>query len=147
MVRLGIIGRNFVVDWMLAAAESVPALRPVAIYSRRLETGREFAQAHGLPLVFDRLEDLASCPEVDAVYIASPTGCHYDQARQMLLAGKHVLCEKPRGGHRPAAPGAAGHRPGEGRGLPGSHAPGPRRRPGRDPGGSAERSVRCGGDL
>ena len=72
MVRLGIIGRNFVVDWMLAAAESVPALRPVAIYSRRLETGREFAQAHGLPLVFDRLEDLASCPEVDAVYIASP---------------------------------------------------------------------------
>ena len=95
MVRLGIIGRNFVVDWMLAAAESVPALRPVAIYSRRLETGREFAQAHGLPLVFDRLEDLASCPEVDAVYIASPTGCHYDQARQMLLAGKHVLCEKP----------------------------------------------------
>ena len=49
----------------------------------------------GLPLVFDRLEDLASCPEVDAVYIASPTGCHYDQARQMLLAGKHVLCEKP----------------------------------------------------
>ena len=95
MVRLGIIGRNFVVDWMLEAAKAVPALKPVAIYSRRRETGAAFAQKYGLPLVFDRLEDLAACGEVDAVYIASPTGCHFAQAREMLLAGKHVLCEKP----------------------------------------------------
>lgn len=95
MVRLGLIGRNFVVDWMLEAAQSVPELRPTAIYSRRRETGEAFARKHGIGLVFDRLEDLASCTEVDAVYIASPTGCHYAQARQMLLAGKHVLCEKP----------------------------------------------------
>lgn len=95
MVRLGIIGRNFVVDWMLAAAVSVPEMKPVAIYSRRRETGAEFAAKYHLPFVFDHLEDLAACPEVDAVYIASPTGCHYAQARQMLEAGKHVLCEKP----------------------------------------------------
>ena len=33
-IRVGIIGRNFVVDWMLAAMEQVPELRPAAIYSR-----------------------------------------------------------------------------------------------------------------
>ena len=32
-IRVGIIGRNFVVDWMLAAMEQVPELRPAAIYS------------------------------------------------------------------------------------------------------------------
>ena len=94
MLRLGIIGRNFVVDWMLAAAEQVPELRPVAVYSRSMETGRAFAEQYGLPYVFDRLEDLAACPEVDAVYIASPNCCHFAQSRLMLEHGKHVLCEK-----------------------------------------------------
>lgn len=95
MIRLGIIGRNFVVDWLLAAAEQVPEVRPVAVYSRSMETGRAFAEKYGLPHVFDRLEDLAACPEVDAVYVASPICCHFAQARLMLSHGKHVLCEKP----------------------------------------------------
>ena len=60
MLKLGIIGRNFVVDWMLAAAEQVADLQPVAIYSRSMETGREFAEKYHLPYVFDKLEDLAS---------------------------------------------------------------------------------------
>lgn len=95
MIRLGIIGRNFVVDWMLAAAAQVPALQPVAVYSRSMETGREFAEKYGLLHVFDQLEDLASCPDVDAVYVASPVSCHFAQSRLMLEHGKHVLCEKP----------------------------------------------------
>ena len=45
-IRVGIIGRNFVVDWMLAAMEQVPELRPAAIYSRNEETGREFAEKY-----------------------------------------------------------------------------------------------------
>ena len=95
MVRLGIIGRNFVVDWMLEAAKQVPQIQPVAIYSRSMETGKEFAEKYDLPYVFDRLEDLASSPEVDAVYIASPIYAHFSQSKLMLEHGKHVLCEKP----------------------------------------------------
>lgn len=33
-------------------------------------------------------------PEVDVVYIAAPHAQHYDIAREALLGGKHVLCEK-----------------------------------------------------
>lgn len=32
---------------------------------------------------------------VDSVYIATPHGTHYDYTKRALLAGKHVLCEKP----------------------------------------------------
>ena len=55
-IRVGIIGRNFVVDWMLAAMEQVPELRPAAIYSRNEETGREFAKKYHLDAVFTDLE-------------------------------------------------------------------------------------------
>jgi len=34
-------------------------------------------------------------PGIDAVVIATPTGTHYPLVRESLLAGKHVLCEKP----------------------------------------------------
>lgn len=34
-------------------------------------------------------------PKVEIVFIASPIGVHYKMARDALLAGKHVWCEKP----------------------------------------------------
>jgi predicted dehydrogenase len=34
-------------------------------------------------------------PNVNGVVVATPTDTHYDVVRDSLLAGKHVLCEKP----------------------------------------------------
>ncbi len=34
-------------------------------------------------------------PDVDAVVIATPVSSHYEMVRESILAGKHVLCEKP----------------------------------------------------
>ncbi len=34
-------------------------------------------------------------PNIDAVVVATPVGTHYEIVRESLLAGKHVLCEKP----------------------------------------------------
>ena len=95
MVRFGIIGRNFIVDMMLEAMAAVPEVRPAAIYSRSLSDAEAFKAKHGLTFATDSLEELADFPGIDAVYIASPNCCHYEQAKLMLEHGKHVLCEKP----------------------------------------------------
>lgn len=95
MVKFGVIGRNFVVDWMMECAQQVPEAQFTAIYSRKMETGLEFAEKYGVSRVFDKIEDLAACEDVDAVYIASPNYCHFSQSKLMLEHGKHVLCEKP----------------------------------------------------
>jgi len=39
--------------------------------------------------------DLLSDPEIDAIAIATPVSTHYPLAKAALLAGKHVLIEKP----------------------------------------------------
>jgi len=40
-------------------------------------------------------DDVIADKNVDAVVIATPVGTHYDLARRAILAGKHVLTEKP----------------------------------------------------
>ncbi len=95
MIRFGIIGRNFVVDWMLGAMAVTPGMEPVAICSRNEQTGREFARKYGLGHVFTSVEKMAASDCIDAVYIASPNYCHFGHAMACLQAGKHVLCEKP----------------------------------------------------
>ncbi len=95
MVRFGIIGRNFIVDMMLEAAAAVPDVRAAAIYSRSLADAETFREKHGLAFAADDLKALADFSGIDAVYIASPNCCHFEQAKLMLEHGKHVLCEKP----------------------------------------------------
>jgi len=42
-------------------------------------------------------------PAIDAVYVATPVFLHAPQTIQSLLAGKHVLCEKPMAMNEPEA--------------------------------------------
>ena len=45
--------------------------------------------------IYDDLNSLFGNNKVDLVYIATPPYLHYQQSKQALLAGKHVICEKP----------------------------------------------------
>jgi len=44
---------------------------------------------------YDNLESIADNPEIDIVYIITPTATHKDFAVRAARAGKHVWCEKP----------------------------------------------------
>ena len=95
MINFAVIGTNFITDRFLEAASSVPEFCLKVVYSRRMERAQDYARRHGAELTFDSLDDLAACPDVDAVYVASPNCCHAAQSIQMMKAGKHVLVEKP----------------------------------------------------
>lgn len=45
--------------------------------------------------VYMSLEILLHDAGIDMVYIATPPALHYVQSKKALLAGKHVICEKP----------------------------------------------------
>ncbi|MGH2446344.1 MAG: Gfo/Idh/MocA family protein [Candidatus Limnocylindria bacterium] len=53
------------------------------------------AQQLGVPRGYARLAELLADERVDVVHVTSPNHLHHDQVRQILAAGRHVVCEKP----------------------------------------------------
>ncbi len=94
-LRFAVIGRNFVVDWFISAAKQFENLSFDAVYSRKLETGKEFADKYGVKKVYTDINDLANDSEIDFCYIASPNKFHKEQSLILLNAKKHIICEKP----------------------------------------------------
>jgi predicted dehydrogenase len=49
----------------------------------------------GLPRGYSSFQEVLNDSAVDVVHITTPNSFHFPQARAVLQAGKHVLCEKP----------------------------------------------------
>lgn len=94
-IRVGVIGTNFITDWVIAGGREDARFELAAVYSRTQEQADLFAAKHHIPHTFTSLEEMAASPLVDAVYVASPNFLHASQSILMMQHGKHVLCEKP----------------------------------------------------
>lgn len=93
MLRIGIIGCGYWGSKHVRVFASIPDLRVTAIDTSpaRLDAiqaafGPAVAQA-------SRLSDVVH--ELDAVVVATPPETHFKTAAEAILAGKHVLVEKP----------------------------------------------------
>ena len=94
-IRFGVIGTNNISDWVIAGGRQDERFELVAVCSRTQERADEFAAKHNIPHTFTSLEEMASSPLIDAVYIATPNYVHAEQSILCMNHGKHVLCEKP----------------------------------------------------
>jgi len=66
-----------------------------SVAARDLERAEEFASRFGFAKAFGCYEEVAKDETVNVVYIGVVHSHHYQLAKMMILAGKHVLCEKP----------------------------------------------------
>ncbi|MDR1635868.1 MAG: Gfo/Idh/MocA family oxidoreductase [Treponema sp.] len=104
-LRVGTVGTNFIVPRFIEAVrlagsppgcpDGAPGAEIAASYSRNAETAEAFAQKHGLRLAFSGREAFLSSGDYNCVYVAAPNSLHYPWARDALLHGKNVICEKP----------------------------------------------------
>ena len=96
MISIGVLGTARIVPYgLLEPAKETSGVEVTAIASRTPKKAEDFAARHGIQRAFGSYEALLESTDVDAVYIALPTGLHYEWAGRALEAGKHVLCEKP----------------------------------------------------
>jgi dihydrodiol dehydrogenase / D-xylose 1-dehydrogenase (NADP) len=95
LLRWGIIGPGRIAGEFARALHVVGNSQLQGVSGRSKSNVEAFARAHGVVQCFDSHHALLHSPDIDVIYIATPHRYHYELARDCLLAGKSVLCEKP----------------------------------------------------
>ena len=96
MIRFGIAGFG-----LHAAKRLMPGFanarncRVSALSRRDPQRARESAAEFGIPHAFTLTAELCACPEVDAVFVATPDALHLADVRDAAKYRKPVLVEKP----------------------------------------------------
>ena len=93
-MKLGIVGTNFISEWLAQASKYVKDIELYAVYSRSEETAAQFANKYDIKKTYQDYAAFLEDEKLDIVYIASPNFLHASQAIQAMEAGKHVLVEK-----------------------------------------------------
>jgi predicted dehydrogenase len=91
VIGAGALGKEHARVYASLAAAS-RNVRLAGVFDISQATARSVAQHHRTT-AFASIEETIN--SADAVSIVTPTGTHYDIAKQFLLRGKHVLVEKP----------------------------------------------------
>lgn len=94
-MRVGIAGAGMIVPTFLDAAALVKEMEIYAIFARKEDVRKEFCEKYQIPVGYDSYEKLLADSRVDVIYVALPNNLHFSFAKEALLAGKHVILEKP----------------------------------------------------
>jgi predicted dehydrogenase len=95
MVGVAIVGTGFGQKVHIPAFQAHHNTEIVAIYHRDINKAQTIAKNHNISHADDNLANILALPEVQAVSISTPPFLHYEMAKAVLQAGKHLLLEKP----------------------------------------------------
>jgi predicted dehydrogenase len=93
-LKVGVIGTGFIGPAHVEALRRL-GIAVAAVAGPRADGVAEKARALRIEKYYETAEALIADPEIDVVHITSPNHVHHPQAKAALLAGKHVVCEKP----------------------------------------------------
>lgn len=94
-IGVAIVGTGFGQKVHIPAFQAHHRTQIVAVYHRDLEKARAIAQTHNIPHACQSLAEIVALPDVAGVSISTPPFLHYEMAKTVLNAGKHLLLEKP----------------------------------------------------
>ncbi|MBD1839106.1 Gfo/Idh/MocA family oxidoreductase [Coleofasciculus sp. FACHB-501] len=94
-IGVAVVGTGFGQKIHIPGFQAHPRTQVVAVYNRDLNKAIALASAQNIPHACDTLEEIVALPDVAAVSISTPPFLHYEMAKTVLQAGKHLLLEKP----------------------------------------------------
>jgi predicted dehydrogenase len=95
-VRWGIIGCGAVTEVKSGPGfQNAEGSELVAVMRRDARLAASYAERHGVRRWYDDAEALVRDPDVDAIYVATPPGCHLEHALLACRANKPAYVEKP----------------------------------------------------
>lgn len=94
-IGVAIVGTGFGQKVHIPGFQEHPKTEAIAIYHRDIDKAEAIARSHQISLATDAIADIANMKEVQAVSLSTPPFLHYEMAKPLLQAGKHLLLEKP----------------------------------------------------
>lgn len=91
-IKTAVVGVGYLGKFHAQKYAALPTSKLIAVCDNNIETATTIADELNVRAL-DSLPSLL--PEIDALSIVVPTQLHYDIAKQCLIAGKHILLEKP----------------------------------------------------
>ncbi|WP_295700465.1 Gfo/Idh/MocA family oxidoreductase [Lapillicoccus sp.] len=95
MTRVGLVGYGSAGRTFHAPLITAAGLDLVAVTTASPERVAQVRSDHPSALVVPDLAALLEVPDLDLVVVASPTGVHVEQARQVAEAGRAAVVDKP----------------------------------------------------
>ncbi len=93
-IGVGVVGTGFIGPAHIEGLRR-NGIQVVGLVESTLETAQIKAAELSIPRAYASYEALLADPEIDVVHLATPNVLHHPHAKAALLAGKHVICEKP----------------------------------------------------
>ncbi len=92
-IATAVIGSGFIGTVHIEALRRI-GVRVAGLLDASPEVGERRAAELGIPRAFGSIEELLA-DDIQVVHVTSPNELHHPQVKQILAAGKHVVCEKP----------------------------------------------------
>lgn len=95
-MKLGIVGSGAIVSYTIDVFQHLN-MEVSALWCREQEKegAKQLCEHHGVPKIYTEYDQFLKDDQIEVVYLGIINSLHYIYAKQALLAGKHVICEKP----------------------------------------------------
>ncbi len=93
-IKVAIVGTGFIGPAHLEALRRIPNIEVTALVEVNQQVADAKADELGIPSAYT-FENMLKDDSIEVVHICTPNFLHFPQTKACLLAGKHVICEKP----------------------------------------------------
>ena len=94
-VRVGALGNARILRRFISECDVNPLIEVQMIATRSAVAAENARHSYPTKIITETYEDAVASKDLDAIYVCLPSGLHFTWAEKALLAGKHVLIEKP----------------------------------------------------
>jgi predicted dehydrogenase len=94
-IKVAVAGVGFIGPVHIESLRRAGNIEIVALFHPFESEAAEKAVAMGIPKYYIDYDKMVKESDFECVHICTPNNLHYPMAKTALLAGKHVVCEKP----------------------------------------------------
>jgi predicted dehydrogenase len=94
-IKTGIIGTGFIGPTHIEAVRRLGFVEVIGLADSSLEAAEKKAATLGIPRAYSDFREMLLDPDIEVVLNCTPNHLHFQINKEIILAGKHVLSEKP----------------------------------------------------